>query len=533
MTRRVAWFDGVLWLAVTCVLLSVIRIGFVSGDGIAQSAKYATGSWNWNPNHLLLEPLGAWWQTNLTALGVERPAVDQLKLLSILTGSFALGLFRIGIAGKLAASRFAANHATVWVALASGFSRLWISDETHMVQMPPLVVFGSVFIAYVRVPSLYRAIGMGVWAGVAAVLFVLNALLAACAAIVLGMWHASRREVGAILRMTGGVAFGGLASAGLIFVVAWTMIGPTDDGLLEWLTSYSGGRMSARAARAYGAEFSLTGVLTATARMFYGTGSTVVDLAPFVEVFRDELGMSIRTILNGIAFGAAAIVVATALLPRARRTTDAESQQCALLLASAWVLAISGFGIFWNNSDDQFFFQLAIPLGATVASLHFMPPVRRAAALASLSALVLLWNATAMAALILYPRYERAAVLKTALHGAELVIYPGMDEVYQLLYFMNDDQPQRWLALSAIATQYEPSKGYSRLEERLYSTLARGKRIDVVGVFDIPQKQNPWKYLRQLGYSNSDVVKFLTRFPVEQSSRRAGPFTVRSIWPTE
>src|SRR5690606_27828638 len=119
--------DALLWLVVPVALLCVVPIGFVSGDGLAQSAAYARGTWAWNPNHLLLEPVGSWWQGVTAWLGSARPGPDRLKWLSIMAGGATLGIFRWRIAGPLSESRLKANLATLWVALASAFSRLWIS----------------------------------------------------------------------------------------------------------------------------------------------------------------------------------------------------------------------------------------------------------------------------------------------------------------------------------------------------------------------------------------------------------------------
>ena len=44
-----------------------------------------------------------------------------------------------GLGHSLAETRWAANHATAWLAFSSAFLRLWVSDESHMIQMPFVV----------------------------------------------------------------------------------------------------------------------------------------------------------------------------------------------------------------------------------------------------------------------------------------------------------------------------------------------------------------------------------------------------------
>jgi len=116
--------DALLWFAIPCLALSLIPIGFASNDGVGHSLAFAAGRWHLNPNHLLFEPLGAWWQRTLLALGYPREPFDALKLLSILSGSIAVGLFRLLVAPRVSTSRLEANYGTAWLALSSAFLRL-------------------------------------------------------------------------------------------------------------------------------------------------------------------------------------------------------------------------------------------------------------------------------------------------------------------------------------------------------------------------------------------------------------------------
>ncbi|MEX2284963.1 MAG: hypothetical protein WEE89_20920 [Gemmatimonadota bacterium] len=509
------------------MILSLVPIGFVSGDGIAQSAAYARGGWHWNPNHLLLEPLGAWWQGTMTRIGLQRQQPDQLKVLSIVAGAATIGIFRFGVAARVATGRLAANYATAWVALASGFSRLWISDETHMAQMPALALFATSFIAYMRSPSLLRAVAIGVFAGLSSLFFISNVLVAVCAASFVSVWHFYAAEPKRAVQFFAGVAIGTMATAGLCLIAASTVVA-SDQGLLSWLTSYSGGGDS-RVTGVYGADLTVRGLAVSAARAVYGSSSSVVDISPVVEIVRDDLAWSARAVTNVAAYLAAALALLVASIAawQNRRSPPART---ALLLVVSWVVATLAFAVFWNNSDDQFFFQLALPLGTLIASAHHYASPSRRRLLASLALLPLAFNAFAMAALIRYPRQERVAMLERALDGAGLVVYPGMDELHQLFFFMKDDAPDRRLAITSLAAQ-RPAAGLLQLEDRVRSTLSKGQRVDVIEVFDVPRNRNPWKFLRDLGYTQDNVSAIIHRFPVATTSSKVGPFSVRSIPP--
>ena len=167
-------------------------LGHISPDGLGQSYHLSAGFSRWNPNHLLVEPLGAWWMS-LADPGSREEAVDHLRRLSILAGSLAAGLFRSECARRLASSRLAANHATAWLAFSSAFARLWVMDEVYMVQMPAVVAV-AVFSSSV---SSVRPRGAP-WAGCRGDsgrgVLLSNILLAPAAALVLGLWHLLHRD---------------------------------------------------------------------------------------------------------------------------------------------------------------------------------------------------------------------------------------------------------------------------------------------------------------------------------------------------
>ena len=158
--------DALLWLVLPVAVLFTIPIGSVSNDGLGHSLGFASGSWRLNPNHLLFEPLGAWWQTVWKGSG--REPVDVLKLLSALSGALAAALFRWGVAPRVAETRRAANHATAWLAFSSAFLRLWVSDETHMIQMPFVVAVAWLALIYLERPSFGRSLVLGAAVGLAA-----------------------------------------------------------------------------------------------------------------------------------------------------------------------------------------------------------------------------------------------------------------------------------------------------------------------------------------------------------------------------
>lgn len=485
--------DALAWLVLSAAVLSLIPIGWVSADGIGQSLFYAAGFQRWNPNHLLVEPLGVAWLGLLDPGFSRAEGVDHLKRLCILAGALAVGLFRFGVAGRLASSRLAANHGTAWMAAGSAFSRLWISDEIHMVQMPAVVLVAVILLRFLDRPTLSRAALVGASVTLAAAFFLENLLLGPALAVGILL---KRRPAHAATIL--GAA---LVISVLVFGGIWAGSGSSQNPL-EWLTRYGGGSQPSRVESAYGLQPGVAGLAESTLRAGYGVACALVDLAPAVAAFRDGLPIGPAVILSLLAF-AASLTILTGLKDN-------------VLLVAVWVAAVLAFGIFWNNSDDQFYFQLSVAFGALASRMPLRP------ALLALSLFALLWNVADLThRRILYPREERLALMRT-LDGAGLIVYPGFDEIEILLQL---EPKARSVSLTGLAVQYPAQEGMRVLTEEIDETLKSGRPVALLDLFDTPRERSPWKFLHRLGYEHDEVLRILDRYPAE--TRKLGPFTLR------
>jgi hypothetical protein len=514
--------DALLWLVLPAVLLFTIPIGFVSNDGLGHSLGFASGDWQLNPNHLLFEPLGAWWQNAWKGSG--REPVDVLKLLSALSGALAAALFRWGVAPRVAETRWAANHATAWLAFSSAFLRLWVSDEIHMIQMPFVVAVAWLALVYFERPTFGRSLALGGAVGLAALTFISNLLLGIALAIVLSVWHLHRREPRLAMGNAAGLGLGTALVAGSVLLLAW----PGAPGFLDWLIRYGGGHQSPRVELAYGLVHTWKGLEESVTRALYGTASALVDLTPLAATVRDRQAPSPEAV-----FGAFAFLAAAAALLRGLSTALAEpsrpANRGALLLTLSWLAAILGFGIFWNNSDDQFYFQMAPVFGVLAARMTGRRS-RAATVFLLLSLAGLLWNLIDVGShRVLYPRQERMALLEREAQGACLVVYPGFDEPELLLRMSHRTAAVEQLAIVQLAVQYPADEGMRTLRDRIETCRREGGRVVLLDLFDLSPQRNPWKFLQRLGYDHAAIARALEGLPMDRASRRVGPFTVRTI----
>jgi hypothetical protein len=518
-------FDALLWTLLAFAILACIPIGAVSGDGLSQSNLYATGTWHWNPNHLLYEPLGAWWQQTLGRLQIPRTAPDTLKLLSILSGAVTLGIFRRGIAGYVAANRRAANVATLWVAMLAAYAALWISDETQMVQMPFLALTGAALLHYLDTPSTNMAAMVGGAAAIATLFYVSHALLVIAVAGTVLLSHRQllpRRTA----FMHAAVVAGTAAVVGLVVTgAAWQSTAPEEIGLIEWLTSYGGGHTGGQFASSFGIRFTPSGIAVAGARAVYGSALALVDITPSVDMLRFR-SVTWDGVLAGVACLAAGALCIAAILYAIAHRTDRRTHH-ALMLAATFAAATLVFAFLWNNSDDQFYFQLAIPTGALIAASGL---VSRRSLWTVAYTTVIAWNAiTFVRQYVLYPRWEYANGIATAVRGADMILYPGRDELWRILYFVPADARQRRVDLATIVDKLPRNEGLAMLRDSLTAAVHRGERIDIVGIADAPLHQPPWKHFREIGYTATDFQRMIDNAGTLCQRTSVGPFSIRTL----
>jgi hypothetical protein len=524
--------DALVWFGGTIVIFSLLFIGAVSGDALFHSERYANGTWVLNPNHLLFEPIGAAWHRLLVALGSTREIPDQLILLSVWSGALSLGLFRYGIAGFLK-NRTLANYATLWVAFSSAWLRLLISGEHFMLEMPFMVLSALATLRYVRDRQLRDAALAGAFGGVAALFMISNVIIVSfTVGVGLALWHAVRREW---RRATAVLFTVGAASAAVMIgalFIAWAIAVPDGIGFIEWTTNYSGGGRSSREALAYGLNASGASLPVAAARALYGAASSLLDLQPVVQVFRDGTAVTARTVIAIASFVVTAAFFAAMLAVLWRHRRDSRTLGV-LLLVTAWAIGTLGFAVLWDNSDDQFYFHLAIcfALVAAMGAAALTPRWRRLAM--AVGAVTILFNAgDVLTRFVLYPRTERIAALKDGLQGAGLIVAPGENDVETMISFTGPETIRRYSTIIVIAGEHEQAEGLAVLEDRIRQALARGERVDLLEMFDTPPNIVPWKTLRRMDWDKAAVLAVLDKFPVEPVSRRLGPYTVRSIHPT-
>lgn len=517
--------DALLWAVVPALVLTVVGVGAVNGDAIRHANSFVDGSWGLNPNHLVMEPVAAAWFQLASELEWGASHVDRLKLLDIWAGGVALGLFRLLVAPAVAERRMRRNLSTLVLGGLQAFIAYWISGEPIILQVVVLVLAAHCLIRFVQAPGVARAVWTGAGFALAALFFVSNAVVGAFTLAGVSVWSSVRTDETVSFRHAGGFLLGaaGLGMAGML--AGWMAAAPGTD-LWTWVTSYAG--EVSLGDHVFGVEGLAPGNLAeATTRAVYGMAIAFVDVAPTVDAARGQISWGMRPAVAPIA----AASVGVALLYCLYRSWRAEGQPRMLAAGmTGWVVGVIAFGIVYNNSDSQYFVQIAVPAAVLVAAV---PENRRSSAPDRLALLALaasvVWNfGSAFTTQISYPRSKRLDRLGEEVRGGSLVIYPGADTVGRLLHLLPDTLYEQRLSMMTWSDRYRDD-GLDALADSIRRVLARGGDLRIVGVYDAPDERQPWSILARRGYTPAKVTGLFAEYSAAPLDSTGYGFGTRKV----
>ena len=514
--------DTALWFIVLLFGLWWLPVGGVSGDGVAQSILYGRNSWLLNPNHLLYEPLGSAW-LHLTATIGTRGAPDALKRLSFLAGATGAALFRSVVAPAVTQRRLSANLATAWLFAPAAVLGLLMSDETQIVQLPALVLIAATAITCASTPTWRRAVLFGAAGGLAALFYISNSIICGSVACALAVPMIRKGDISAASRLLGGAATGGVITLLIPLFVAWKFAAPHADHFFFWVLHYGGSKVLQNGAAGYGMSMTFHGLIEAVLRASYGSVTALIDIASVAHVLHDSGAWTPRLVLTAGICLASLVLVAVLVSHFVRQQGSAFPHRLALVIG--WTIGVIIFAIYWDNSDDQFYFQLCVPLaivaGVATARTRVIPAL-------SLG-LILGWNIVAtVIPYVTYPRARNVAALARVYHNATVTVVPGEDEIATLTNFVALEPGHQWLFITTLAEHHAAADGLRLMRDSLTSVLQRGGTVSMIAVIDASADGNPWKYLQSLGYSPFVVRSTLLNLG-RTCEARLGPWHVHSL----
>ncbi|MDY6945769.1 MAG: hypothetical protein SXG53_08630 [Pseudomonadota bacterium] len=489
----------------------------------------------WNPNHLLLDPIGYYFSVVLTRLGVM---IDPLTAFEILSGIatlmslliFHAALLRGGVASPatrlLCVAGLFASHT---------FLTLTVNQYYVMVQMPLLmgVLYYYIdFVASLRAgrPDERKLYYMGLMlAGAVAIMFN-NLPFAIVAGVVVGFSGTQLRQWQPRYTMK---MWAGAAVLGFPLFVAGYLLSGTDAAFHTWLTAYQGDA-SSRLNELYGLDLSVAGFAQATALVGFNTllGATlataglgtVLKVLAFSQPF--EFIPSYGTIALSLVLAPAVMAFIVGVAWFALRRVAAEPLVRFLV---AWIVMYLAFNFLWVAGDDIFWGQI-LPAVWLLAMMGqgVMPQVTFAsdvtepswgrgrwrwyALIAFVPALLIVNTLT-----VVQPMSDRSFFVKRQQHdelvrAGDLEIIPGWDQRKWMQLSETAPGVRKVVLMNMALAQQSAPEHISHVPEMIDAQLNSGGRVLVARLYDKDSDLMPWYALAEMGWPRQKIQELLAGF---------------------
>jgi hypothetical protein len=534
-TTSQVWRERAAIAGMFAFYLTILQTDAPNGDGRVYIRQIEENRIVWNPNHLLMQPIGLWAVRLAQTLGLTG-VFGTLKLLSGASAVMTTVLFHSSVlsVSASAARRIVATGALVFSA---HFLSMAIAEEFYMIQMPVVAAAFVIGIRWCADDSVRRRrrmlVAFGALTGLATAFSVNNAFLALFGGLGVAWCGRAVGDKRSAFASAAIVWAAGLAIALPIFGAAY-LASPFEGNIARWLVAYQGNSDSTSGAL-YGIELTPSGVALSAATLVYGFATSVVLLG--------ELGTTAESLMRGRALdfqpsivhvaASAAVFVALAVgaVPLLNWFLRTGRRNAVAMFCAFWIAGYLAFNFLWVDTSDQFWFQLLPALwllvtmfiGRTAADAPGRIPAwfQKPITLAAIVALLALANTVSVVVPRAFARVERKHdELMRLLKPGDLFITTGWDQ----LVWMTPDASSGVERVTLMELALSARGGRRELEalpQRVREHLAANGRVVVARVFDLDREPRPWEQLARLHWPRARIQELFAPFETRPIGRIA------------
>lgn len=507
------------------LFLWFFRTVIYSGDALVYTAHIDANLLVWNPNHLFMDPVAYGWCHLLWSFGLDISPIDALKIISGGATLVTLILFHAVLLQAGVNHRVIRLLAVAGLFASRNFLSMAVSEEFFMLEMPFLVLALWMLL---KLPVLDDA-GQRRWAmiigavlGLATAISINHIVLGVAVAAYLLLLGATSRQK---LSLAG--LFGAAATAVCLplFVLGYSL-SDAQDGFVQWLVAYQGSTDNPLASL-YGLSLTPKGIATSLARLALNTFTNLMGVGSLGTVmkslvFGSPLEMTVQP--SRVAIGVLLLLGIIATLALLAWWVLRNWRQRVVQLGLIWMASFYVFNFFWDDSSDQFWFQI-LPIvwlffalfasepAAVAAPANASPQRFRFALMVLLVPVLWVFNT----AQEVVPRSFVDLPGLAAEHGrllrdGDFEVFPGWDDIRWIQRAGGDiDVTQFSLMQAALNAKRDP-RVLEKLAARIEAHLRSGRRVIVARLYDLDREARPWDQLRKLGWSRDQVQKEFARF---------------------
>lgn len=543
-SRRGLWVQRAAVLLGAAVYLYVFRTKIPSGDALVYLSHVRDGLLVLNPNHLLMDPLAYVWCQAAWSLGIPGDGIVALKLLSAVGTLVSLLLFDLALTAAGVRPWYVRLAAVAGLFSSKYFLTMAVSEEFFMVQMPLLIAALWILVVYTksndRAKDKRLMLGLGVLLAAATTVSINNGALLIFLAIALLL---SRRLPWSFRLRNVGLLAAGAAAVGFPAFISAYILSDAGVSFTQWLTAYQGDADNPIAGL-YGIELTPVGVLISLSRLGFNFFANFAEFGPLgtvlkAAVFGEPLEMRVSWLETVLGIVCVALIASASvgflnwLLRGGKRLPIAR-------FGIAWIFGFCVFNFYWNDSSDQFWFQL-LPvlwllllfyLGAAT-SVAGNGNVRKTGALVvmlvAVPALLVLNTTLAIGGRVFVDMERYQAQHRRIIDVGDLEVIPGWDELRWLAptdAFPDYDQLTLMDLVTDKTADGEPL--IETLPDLVHARLAAGRRVFVARLYDLDESPRPWDHLRELDWPRERIQGLLSAFEAHEV-QTIGGVTIREL----
>jgi hypothetical protein len=519
-----AGLDGVLLLAILLSYLLLLPEA-PHGDGVRWAQSLEAHQIDINPNYLLMEPIALAMYSTWEAAGLPPNGTQFQKYCDVFVGIVTLFLLNLCLR-TIHVPDMPRRVCLLFMAFSYNFFYLATSDHIKLITAPFLVLTIVYLARYFKSGQSSALVGAGCCMGVSICTLVnAAAWFGLLIPILIFVGHPALLD-----RIKAAAIFGLSATvpALAIFVTSYLLSSP-EQSFLSWLTSY--GSTAATPEVGFGGLNALT-----IGRAFSAVIKNFVfsaDLGPVAKAL--VLGAPLPQVSGAVLLlNVAASLAVLWVLSRVTRWIVSSWQRIAkedrglILAMTTAVLGYFVFGLVWNSSEEEFWFQITAPIVILLAMFLKMQTKRSLDAAAMAVAMVLVIANTLFTFALprhAYPYFQYVDHLSAALGATNLLIYDGSEPVNGLVYGIKHKGSPRAIGISSSLglEEYDLQKTLAVIDQEIQKTQAQGGKVYVVDIFAPQSTTHPWTLLRErFGIHKEDVVSFLKSRGTYRSIQLAG-----------
>lgn len=521
VAHSIIWKEKLALSAVVVIYLAIFSTESPTGDALVYVNHVLEGNVYWNPNHLLMDPVGYYWHGLITALGSNEGPLFSFKLLSGLSAVISLVIFHSVLLTLGVRSTSVRIFGVLGLFFSKNFLSMGITEEFFIIQMPFLIAGLWFLVKWWMTPDKQQNFFND--------LFLSGVMLAVASAVIINnvvvLFFVGLAV--AFIRPTPGkmnlgnpiVLWTGAASVCLPLFMLGFLLSGSDDGLLAWVTSYQGSTENP-SQQLYGLEWDAAGVLAAFARLSFNTVANFLDTAGLGTalkslVFSYPLEYKINWLqlaLNTLMVSMLVIGLAFVTVWILRTIRHANFLKILII----WILAYMLFNFFWNDSADQFWIQILpvcwllilMYLGSTTAELvsgHKDDPNVQKNKIqlfrVFVGCLILLntWQYSFPGAFANLD--QKTARYMEIVKEGDIEIVTGWDDIRWFSLRDESKNIDRIVLMNAALGRDARFQNTRDMTEYVQANLMLGKRVIVARLYDLDSTARPWDQLSKLGWS--------------------------------